>query len=362
MAAQPLPSAPPTPVRAPALPTIPANYALALLSVMTERGHDAATLLNGSHLQLTQLQDQQAQIAAWQYAILLTNALALDHEGGLAYELGLRSQVTKHGFVGFGLISCSTLRQAIEFSQRYFQTRVSAFTSSMRVDRGQVIIDIRENIEMGPLRALIMDMVVVEMCALFAKVMGSDPAIVGWSSEIWVPHSEPPAYAKYRQRLPKIHFDHTAVEIRFAASMLDEPIATADAASVQLAIDRCEQELAKRGLPNRTADLVRAQLRCLDGHYPDVNRVAQVLHLSTRTLKRRLQEEGSSFQLLLDEARQRDALQLLRNRALSIKQVALAVGYNDPANFARAFAKWTGRTPRDWRSVHAPVEASHRAA
>jgi len=93
-------------------------------------------------------------------------------------------------------------------------------------------------------------------------------------------------------------------------------------------------------------------LVCRDQRYPEVADMAQQLHLSERTLKRRLQAEGTSYQQLLDQVRQRDAMKLLGNPALPIAQVAEAVGYADPANFARAFAKWTGLSPRDWRTRH----------
>lgn len=330
--------------------TLPATYALSLLSLMLERGQPEADVLASTQLSREQLQDQRAQIGAWQYAVLLGNAMKLDGDHSLAYELGLRSQVTKHGFVGFGLISCATLREAIEFSERYFRARVPAFTNVLSVVGDEVVIELRETIPLGPQRDFVMDLVVVELCSLFAKVLGMDPAVSGWLSEIGVPHAEPAAYARYRDRLPRFHFHQKAVEIRFPARLLDEPIATADPVSVQLAIERCEQEISRQEAASGTRGLVLQHLVCRDGRYPDVGDVAAALHLSERTLKRRLQDEGTSFQALLDRIRQRDAQQLLANPALAIKQVAEAVGYSDPANFARAFAKWTGLSPREWRT------------
>lgn len=337
--------APPTPRNA----TIPATYGLSLLTLMLERGYAEDEVLAGSKLSRQQMQDQNAQIGGWQYVSMLSKALALDGDKGLAYELGLRSQVTKHGFVGFGLISCANLREAIEFSERYFQARVSVFASEMSVQGEQVVIGLRETVPLGPQRPMILDLVLVELCSLFAKVLGSDPAASGWSSEIWVPYPEPPAYAHYKDKLPRFRFNQASVQIRFPARMLDEAIPSADAVSVQLAIDRCEQEMARQAASLTTADLVTSKLVCQGGRYPDTAAMASMLLVSERTLKRRLQEEGSSFQALLDKVRHRDSMRLLSDPALAIKQVAEAVGYADPANFARAFGKWTGFSPREWR-------------
>lgn len=330
--------------------TLPASYALSLLSLMLERGHSEHEVLAGTGLHREALQDQRAQIGAWQYGVLLANAMRLDADHSLAYELGLRSQVTKHGFVGFGLISCGTLREAIEFSERYFRARVPAFTNGLSVVGGEVIIELRETIPLGPQRDFVMDLVVVELCSLFAKVLGLDPATSGWLSEISVPHAEPLAYARYRDRLPPFRFNQPAVQIRFPARLLDEPIATADPVSVQLAIERCEQDISRQAAASGMRGQVLQRLVCHEGRYPEVTEVAVALLVSERTLKRRLHEEGTSFQALLDQVRQRDAQQLLSNPALAIKQVAEAVGYSDPANFARAFTKWTGVSPRAWRT------------
>lgn len=331
--------------------TIPAAYGLALLNLMRERGHADEVILRNCQLDRARMQGQNVQIEAWQYALMLHNATKLDDTGGLAYELGLRSQVTKHGFVGFGLISCATLREAITFSERYFQARVSVFKADVSVKRDQVVIELSETVPFGGMRAFFMDLAVVELCSLFAKVLGIDPAM-GWTSQIYVPYAEPPAYALYKHRLPRFHFNQAAVQIRFPAQMLDEPIATADPVSVQLAIERCEQEIANKAASQTLAEQVVKRLVCQQGRYPDIACMAQQLLLSERTLKRRLQEEDTSFQALLDQVRHRDSLRLLANRALAIKQVAEAVGYADPANFARAFGKWTGFSPREWRQQH----------
>jgi AraC-like DNA-binding protein len=328
---------------------IPASYGLTLLSLMTERGHPDERVLQGSGLQRASLIDQNARIEGWQYGVMLGNALRLDPQGGIPYELGLRSQVTKHGFVGFGLMSCATLRDAISFSARYFKARVPVFRSHMRLQGEVAIVDLEETVPLGPLRGAIFDIVLVELCSLFAKVLELDVPLNGWSSEIWVTHAQPEAYARYRNRLPPFRFGQAANQIRFPACRLDEAIPSADPVSVQLAIDRCEQELAMRAAANSVVEAVRARLVSQNGVYPDVATMAQALLLSERTLKRRLQDEGSTFQMLLDEARLHDALRLLARPELAIKEVAQAVGYADPANFARAFTRWTGESPRDWR-------------
>jgi AraC-like DNA-binding protein len=79
--------------------------------------------------------------------------------------------------------------------------------------------------------------------------------------------------------------------------------------------------------------------------------VARALAVSRRTLSRRLAEEGTSFRKLLDGVRQEFACALLRDRSLSIGDVAFFLQYSEPAAFHRSFRRWTGRTPHAFREA-----------
>ena len=76
----------------------------------------------------------------------------------------------------------------------------------------------------------------------------------------------------------------------------------------------------------------------------------EIMHLSQRTLQRRLQEENSSFQQLLDETRRELAVQYLAQPDRSLLEIAYLLGFADPSNFFRAFRRWFGTTPGEYRS------------
>jgi AraC-like DNA-binding protein len=78
--------------------------------------------------------------------------------------------------------------------------------------------------------------------------------------------------------------------------------------------------------------------------------VAQALHVSQRTLQRRLQDEGASFQRLLDDSRRELAEQYLAQPNLTLLEVAYLLGFADPSNFFRAFRRWFDLTPGEYRA------------
>ena len=87
----------------------------------------------------------------------------------------------------------------------------------------------------------------------------------------------------------------------------------------------------------------------LTGRRPTIDEVAGALHVSSRTLQRRLQDAGSSFQRVLEEARHHLARYYLNNSVLELNEAAYLLGYEDASSFVRAFRTWEGVPPARWR-------------
>jgi len=89
---------------------------------------------------------------------------------------------------------------------------------------------------------------------------------------------------------------------------------------------------------------------------PDIHLVAESVRTSARTLQRWLKQEGVTFARVVARARFQAAQQLLDDPARKVIDVALDLGYSDPAHFTRAFSRWSGVTPREFRRL----QSSHR--
>jgi AraC-like DNA-binding protein len=114
----------------------------------------------------------------------------------------------------------------------------------------------------------------------------------------------------------------------------------------------CEQDMAQFfGGQESFASLVLSMLkrRGEAGSYFSLPALAQELQISPRTLTRKLEAEGCTFSALVEERRCEDAKELLSQPELRISDVAIKLGYADAANFTRAFRKWMGLTPSEYR-------------
>jgi AraC-like DNA-binding protein len=94
---------------------------------------------------------------------------------------------------------------------------------------------------------------------------------------------------------------------------------------------------------------VRQLLVASPGHLPGIEETAERLHVSSRTLRRRLDREGTTFRRLVDEVRRRLAEDLLTAGELSVEQIAHRLGYGATPAFSAAFTRWTGVSPREYR-------------
>jgi AraC-like DNA-binding protein len=139
----------------------------------------------------------------------------------------------------------------------------------------------------------------------------------------------------------------------FAAADLNRPFVTHNPELLRLLTPHLDAELTHYVDARSTSDQVKAALkRVLAGRRPAMTDVAKELGLSTRTLQRRLNDEGVSFQQVLLDARRELARHYLLQPSLELNETAYLLGYGDPNSFFRAFHDWEGTSPGQWRALN----------
>jgi AraC-like DNA-binding protein len=179
----------------------------------------------------------------------------------------------------------------------------------------------------------------------------------GWEpAEVLIPHSAPRDARHYRNLfhvLPR--FDSEYAALRFRASWMDRPVLGADRERRRQA----EENLAACA-PSLLQHVYRAlRVQLLMGECSG-NNVASALTMHRRTLNRRLQEQGTTFQHCLDQVRFEVACQLLSTSHVSLDDVAATLGYASVSPFMRTFRRWSGTTPAQWRRAFVVGERTAR--
>jgi AraC-like DNA-binding protein len=147
--------------------------------------------------------------------------------------------------------------------------------------------------------------------------------------------------------------------IVFRAADAERPFVTRNAELLGMLAPQFEEELKQEnGDENFVERVCMAIQQKLTGRRPNVEDIADALHVSSRTLQRRLQDEGSSFQRVLEEARHQLARHYLNNSVLELNEAAYLLGYEDSNSFVRAFRTWEGIPPARWREEQRARAAS----
>jgi AraC-like DNA-binding protein len=165
---------------------------------------------------------------------------------------------------------------------------------------------------------------------------------------------QPRTYAKALERhfgCP-IVFGGTRNAIVFRASDADVPFVTRNVELLSMLTPQLDEELEHHQGQETFPERVRATIqRKLAGQRPRMQDIAHELHISSRTLQRRLQDAGYSFQQVLGEARHQLARHYLNNSLLELNETAYLLGYEDSNSFVRAFRIWEGVPPAHWRGA-----------
>jgi len=306
-------------------------------------------LLAHANLSTLDLIDPEARIPLRTASELLALAEAVTGPGlGLRAAEGL--MVGDLGVFEYVARTCATLGGAIETACRY---------RSLMYDGAELTLVLES--DCAKLRYRLGDQVAnpitfVEF-ALTACVVASRHALgfEGAPREVRFSHAEPAYAAEYARifRAP-VHFRATHNEVVFGRRALDFPLQSADAtmhAIFKRYADRL-LDLLPTALPvtRSVQQLVRQRM---DAGHPDFDDLAGALHMSERTLRRKLTEEGAQLRALVEQTRRDQACHYLASSHLSVSEIAYRLGFAHPPAFHRAFQRWLKVSPLHYRREHA---------
>jgi AraC-like DNA-binding protein len=317
-------------------------------------GMSRAELLSVAGLDAAELDDGAMPVAREAMNGILHALYRHTRDPALGMRLAEASDLGMLGFWGYVLHSCLSLRQRLQVHMVYQKLLDHGGRIAFRVEGDQGVIDYYltdpptpELLEHLPLHY---DFTVTAGCLHHARWAGSERADV----EVRLPYPEQPHHARLRALVTgPVIFDAPQCQIRVSAQELDRRL-SGDAYLLELARRELDKRVAavSRALNGDLSSQVRQRLAVALSDDASLPRIARDLRVSARTLSRKLRAAGRSFQELLEEARRENAISYLVKTDDSIKEIAGRLGYGDPSNFRRAFHRWTGLAPLDYRSKY----------
>lgn len=325
--------------------TLSGHYLALLCQHALTRGHDPAALLAGTGLSQDELDQPGRQVPMATCLRIFANVLRLDPDPGLGIALGRQLNLRSHGFLGYAILSSRTIGEAIDLGVRYFRTRTSLFEIRLFREDDMAVVQLDERVPLGPLGPLLVDALMTLIAVCGRQVTGRDfNGVMRLTSARQPHHADWPEMAR-----ATVLFGAAFNQFRFPRIGLQLPVTQSDPQLLQMAMAQCEEEL--RHLHD-TGGLLADVRRLAKQHMAEdasLERIAECLNMAPRTLRRRLNELGTSYQMIIEQLRRGRAVELLLHSSRSVDDIASDLGYQDPSNFGRAFRRWTGKSPRQYR-------------
>ena len=331
--------------------TTPAQYVVALLDLVQQQGVTAAQLLAGSTLEESSLGVLGARVNDDDFFIIVANAYRLTGDRALGLHLGARLNLSAQAAVGQGFMNCENLEQVLNFFLKYYRILAPALNLSyvQRDGRCWLIPDSPYQDEGIQFSQEFTHELLFSAIGINLKLLVGNEDL---KLRVELPYPEPDYVEEYRRLFTDGSFFGAAQgSISFDEQWLNTLLPSSNPALLALYEQECQRLLAglvgQGSLREQTLQL----LRKLEGHYPQMPRVAAMLNCSPRTYRRRLVREGARFQQLLDDVRAEHATHYLKTTALPLASIAFMLGFNDVSNFRRAYIRWTGLSPREARDA-----------
>ena len=255
--------------------------------------------------------------------------------------------VSSYGMLGYAMMSCANLNQAIQIALKYYRTAGPLFDLTFEFDADTLVIS-ADNV-FGLEDKLLM-LVTEEIFTTFPLLLD---VLVGEHvrpREVDLGYPAPSHRELYATTFecPAI-FDAPRSRFVLDAAALALPLAHADADSAVMFERSCREMLNEIERYESLANELRHLLLSSPGKLPDAATAAARMRLGERTLRRRLADEGTTFQTILDEVRCHIATDYLVSTHLSTQEIAELLGFSEATNFRRAFMRWTQRSPTSYR-------------
>lgn len=317
------------------------------LRAMQAFGYDSAACLQGTDLREEDLTRAPAHFTLGQEYRFHRNLLQLTGDPLLGLKMGQAYTLETYGLFGYAFMSAPTLRQAMLVSANYGPLTFTLFRIAFRV-KGNVAELLFGRGEPIPedLLAYYIDR------DLSAARFGGESALATRFElqRVELMHDGQGRRDAYRDYFQcDVGFNAPQGAMQFQASILDRVMPLGDAETSSLCLQQCQMLLARLSDRSGLAERVRQVIVARPGYFPDIDFVAEKLRLTTRTMRRRLASEGTSYQQILSEVRYGLAQEYLANSTLPVEEIAALLGYSAPGNFTNAFKRWHGGSPREFR-------------
>lgn len=318
-----------------------------IVNSLGAEGIPPADALNRVHLSKSALSSPDTRVSLNQVIECYRNAARLTRNPRSAYQIGLQFHITSYGMYGFAALSSRNFRQTMHFVMKYHQLATPLVDISFKEEGNRaewVITPLPHPRVDQRLYKFLVELQFGIHVSMLRDVMGSSFI----PRELHVTYSPPDAAPSYASVFGcRVLLTQAENKLVFDATWLDRVPKFGNDITYSSLLKPCDEMLARMhsGLACKVRQLLSVNLM----RPISFDATAKHLHMTARTLRRKLRMENTSFRNLIDELRMQVAIKYLRDTDLTIEDIAHALCFSDAGNFRHAFRRWTKGTPMQFR-------------
>ncbi|MCG8671517.1 MAG: AraC family transcriptional regulator [Pseudomonadales bacterium] len=298
--------------------------------------------------------DPSANIAITKELAILSEIVKVLPHPSFGISMGANFSLSGYGSFGMLLISCKDAFDAIKAGIQYQQLTYLYGTLSFEIGKHESALSYHPNHLPSYLKKFIIDRDISGTYRLIEELqsfMKTELTV----KELCLPYAEPKDLTPFQERYPfPIKFGSKTARFLIANEDLHRAFPSASDTAFELYKSQCDEQVKLLSADsNSLTEEIKSHLALFMNNYPNADEVAKTLGLSERSLRRKLNSEGNSYQQLLDASKYEKAQQYLKQVDYSIDDIAERLGYTESGSFIRAFQRWAGETPAKYRKAQA---------
>ncbi len=344
---------PPSPQRAFTINdlALPVTYPSFIFRTLCNAGYSASALLQDTGLQTDSIQNPNTKLSFSQLRQYIQNIIRHTGDAHIGISLAQQFEPAHIGFPAYAAMTAPTLKEGLDIMTAYCFLTFPAIDfdlilSDPELSQEEAAICLRPKLPLGDIAYFVCGSALVVCSGLLKAMLRKDQLALRAEAMV----AEPPDWQDV--------IDHAGFDIRFNRhdnrlifdrGLLDLPLPGADPINHPRLVAACQSFAAELDFHTTAIAQVKSILEGEQGLTASFADIARTLGYSERSLRRHLEQSGTSYRKLLDQVRESRARHLVGHTTKPIQAIAHDLGFDQPSNFTRSFKRWTGQAPSAYR-------------
>lgn len=327
--------------------TVHSSIPKMLFQALKKSGYDAEAIMLNSHISMEQISDESARIDVSEMDLFWREAVRVSGDELISVDFAEQAMLGSLYGLGFAWAASDSLLQAFERLARYFKVVCTAGDVELQVNEDDVRLVL--NIPVSPEDVFFPSVdgaltLFLQLCRL-SYSPGFSPV------QVTLQRPKPSNADKFEGFFNcPLRYEASHNALFFSKVSLEQTLPMSNSRLARANDDVVKAYIEEFEGASVASNVLGLMIEMLPSGLPTLEAVAQLRHMTPRTLQRKLKAENTSFNQLLDTMRQDLAKSYLRHSTRSIGEIAYMLGFSDPANFTRFFKRWTGQSPSLFKS------------